>query len=279
MKLKFFAWLLAFVLPLGVQAKDKIAIFPFTAHTYDSTGICKMAENAMIDLLVSQNRFDVMERAQLTQIIQEQHLQQQAQFDTEQAVAVGKIAGVRYGVLGELADASYTKVPGKDLNGKDVQIVKASLIIQLRIVDIQTGKITFSGTFKRPGGGFFDNLTSPTGTRDQVLTGWLNDIMKDDVKKKMNEIFPLSGTIVSIENHGNTVLIDIGKDGGAAKDMKFKVVQIEQKTVASTGKTLNITHKIGRIKIKEVDVDTSSCEVNEGKDALKEGMTVVTDSD
>lgn len=278
MKSRFFALLLAFILPLAAQAKEKIAVFPFSIRTYDPTGLSKMAENAIIDLLVAQNRFDVMERSELSQVINEQHLQQTAQFDTDQAVAVGKIAGVKYGVLGEIADASYAQVPAKDINGKDMVIVKATLIIQLRIVDIESGKITFSGTFKRPGGDLFSAITSPTGTRDQVLTGWLNDIMKDDLKKKINDIFPISGTIVSVEKNGDSVIIDIGKDGGAAKDLKFKVVQIEQKTVASTGKTLNITHQIGRIKIKDVDVDTSTCEVNDGKSAIKEGMTVVSDT-
>src|ERR1035437_8464855 len=88
-----------------VSAKEKIVVFPFTGvnetnarySTDDgSYGTAKIAENCMIDTLVATKQFEVVERAALKKIIEEQKLALTGAINAEDAVQVGNLLGASY---------------------------------------------------------------------------------------------------------------------------------------------------------------------------------------
>jgi hypothetical protein len=75
------------------------------------------------------------------------------------------------------------------------------------------------------------------------------------------------------------VIIDLGSEAGVSKKMSFDVVVEEKKLVAATQKTITIVRNIGRVEVKEVSADSSVAEVKDGRDAIKEGMKIVSKKD
>ncbi|GAF78623.1 unnamed protein product, partial [marine sediment metagenome] len=62
----------------------------------------------LIEKLVEHSRWEIIDRANLDRILEEQNLQQTTQFDDETAVEFGKLAGVDLVIFGDYRSATMT---------------------------------------------------------------------------------------------------------------------------------------------------------------------------
>ncbi len=76
---------------------ERVAVLPFGNVVFT---------DKMIEKLVEHSKWQVIDRANLDRILEEQNLQRTTQFDGETAVAFGKLAGVDLVVFGDYRGAS-----------------------------------------------------------------------------------------------------------------------------------------------------------------------------
>ena len=119
--------------PLGAEAqlanKPRVAVFTFeNVGMVDST--MKWGETIsemLTTALINTNRFKVIERAQLSKVLQEQALGQSGALDAETAVVVGKIMGLDAVVVGSLSQlASVYEADARILNVESGEAVTAA---------------------------------------------------------------------------------------------------------------------------------------------------------
>jgi hypothetical protein len=97
------------------------------------------------DLLVNTRRFDVYERATLDALMKEQGLQASGIADPKSAVALGKLAGVQYIMVGTAMDyGREQRVVGG--HGYESRSTLLWLTVGIKVIAVQTGKIVFSKT-------------------------------------------------------------------------------------------------------------------------------------
>ena len=275
MKRMILSCCLLMVLSAVCSAKQKIAVFPFTGIRNDYN-VTILAEQEMISLLVNQKRFDVIERDQLQSIIKEQKLAFTGVIDVSDAVEIGKIGGIRYAVIGTVPNVNYSSQQKYDENGKPYLEVDALVVVQLRIVDIQTAAVIFSETYNaKPGGGFLGIGRNVSGDAETTLAGTVKSVYEKKVANDMLNTFPMSGYILSVGEKGKTVTIDIGSEVGVKKKMKFDVIKEETKIHPKTKKEITVEKKVGLIQVIEVaGKESAICKIKDGEDINEDMMKV-----
>ena len=206
--------------------KTKIAVLDFELRgdsfkTKDMGGI--VAE-WFTTTMVQDGRFEVVERALLRKIVEEQKLGMTGLIDESSSAQLGKILGVK------------TIISGSVLQFQDTIEVNA------RIINVNTGSIVAA-----------ENIRSNTGDNlKNVIELLTARIVKN---------FPLTGYIVKIR--GDSVLIDLGADSGLQLGMEFVVFK-EGEVIKhpKTGEVLEVEQiHTGKIKITEISTNTATAEV------------------
>lgn len=208
--------------------KTKIAVLDFelrgdTFKTKDMGGI--VAE-WFTTALVQDGRFQVVERAMLKKLIDEQKLGMTGLIDESSSAHLGKILGVK------------TIISGSVLQIQDTIEVNA------RIINVSTGSIVAA-----------ENLRSKT-----------SDNLKEAIERLTSKIvknFPLTGYLV--KRRDNTVLIDLGATSGLQIGMEFIVFK-EGDVIKhpKTGEVLEVEQiRTGLIKITEFTTNTATAEIME----------------
>jgi curli biogenesis system outer membrane secretion channel CsgG len=133
----------------SVRAGDlpSIAVADFTSDVHTDWQWWKDLTHGLPDMLadglVNSKRFDVYERDKLNTIMKEQSFQASGFADPQTAVALGKVAGVRYILTGKIIDYGREV---RDFTGYGVHTRTSFYRLKagIRIVDVQTGKVLFS---------------------------------------------------------------------------------------------------------------------------------------
>ena len=258
-----------------VSAKEKIVVFPFTGvnetnarySTDDgSYGTAKIAENCMIDTLVATKQFEVVERAALKKIIEEQKLALTGAINAEDAVQVGNLLGASYAVIGSISEASFKMEYGD----KGTEKSTGHVTLQLRIVSVSTGSILFSESFQR-GTGIFD-IFSGSPKAEDLLGGYVKGLFDGDIKNKTRQWFPIRGYIISIYPKTESVMIDVGSELAVKKDDRFWVIGVTERVHPKTKKKIRIESRIGKIRVEEVQgADASNAKIEDGRDQILAG--------
>ncbi len=76
---------------------ERVAVLPFGSVVFT---------DKMIEKLVEHSKWEIIDRANLDRILEEQNLQRTAQFDSETAVEFGKLAGVDLVIFGDYRGAT-----------------------------------------------------------------------------------------------------------------------------------------------------------------------------
>ncbi len=209
-------------------SKEKIAVLDFEFHGEQQlrgvTGA--IVAEAFTTALVKDGRFEVVERALLVKIIEEQKLGQTGLIDTNSTVELGKILGVNIIISGSIMH-NEKRI---DLYARAINVKSASIIAA-------------------------ENVSSNTG---EALQETVNDTATKIVRN-----FPLEGYI--IKRNGKNVSIDIGSGAGLQPGVEFFVYQ-EGETLKhpKTGEVLEVEKiKTGRIRVIELQTRTASAEIIE----------------
>ena len=304
-------WTTATVLFLTVlataqaQHKKRVAVMDFDYATVRSSvsslfgtdkDIGKGINDLLVDQLVNDGVFSVIERKQLDKIIKEQNFSNSDRADASTAAKIARILGVDGMIIGSITqfgrDDKSTGVAGGALGNVTgrfgiggVKKTEANAVVQItaRLIDTSTAEIlasyTAKGASKRKGasligsggstygpeaGAGIDMKSSNFGNTiiGEATTNCVAELAKGLEGKSANlptAVVEIDGLIADAEPDG-TVIINVGsKNGvktGQTLNVKTKGKEIRD---PSNGKVLrSLDSKIGTITITEVEGDSST---------------------
>lgn len=298
--------------PARADAKRRIAVMPFeygavTSHvgTYD---VGKGVTELMINKLVSDGTYRVVDRQMLDSILKEQNLSVSDRADPNTAIKIGKLLACDAMVVGtvtqfgfETKSVSVGSVPSiaggyipyvgglGALSGLGSRKSKVKVAISARIIDTATGEIlgVAEGQGNSSKGGTslgvvdvsnsdFASSIAGEATYQAVnqLALAINDLSTKIPDNQSIANKDVQGKIADVT--GNQVIINVGKINGLAAGDTLQVERIT-KTIKDpvSGKVLKeITGTIAVIKLTQVDNDNSTGEITKSTGSVSVGDNV-----
>jgi curli biogenesis system outer membrane secretion channel CsgG len=261
--------LLCFLILNNLFSQDKLSvgIIPFTydnANRSDANSITTMVTNAF----VKTKRFNILDRSKLEIVKNERELQKSEDFIDGAVIKQGATLGASYLISGHILSASTEQMSAKDSRGGTIITYKAKLNIILKVIDVTTAQVIASETIEPSSGGSLWGALGVGSSSSEDAMSRAMDQIKDDVDDFVNKNFPMTFSLVEIQEKNNKgdadkVLISGGSAFGLKKGDKMKVVEIIEMQV--NGKKIQRKKEIGEVKITKVeDENFSICNVNSG---------------
>jgi TolB-like protein len=129
MKKHYLSLILLFITTVCYSQTIKFAIVDFDNISgnvkYDGLGKA-MSSMLISDLTSSNNKIQIVERAQINKLLKEQNFQKSSSVDKNSTVQIGKLLGVKYLLVG------------------DIYVLNDELVINARLTDVESGDIKFS---------------------------------------------------------------------------------------------------------------------------------------
>ena len=239
---------LLLALPMTAAAeftKNKVAVLDFQlqGEGFETKDMGSIVAEWFITALVKTGRFDVVERAMLKKILNEQKMGASGAIDEKTATKLGKILGVKVIISGSV------------MKLQDIMEVNA------RIIDVETASIIAAESVK---------ATASTSLQSLIV----------QMSEKIIKNFPLEGYVVS--RNGKAITIDLGKLAGVKADLEFMAFK-EGKIIKhpKTGEVLDIEKiQTGTIKISQVSdrIATGQVVSEESDNAIAVGQMVKSTS-
>ncbi|HWX56103.1 MAG TPA: CsgG/HfaB family protein [Verrucomicrobiae bacterium] len=305
-------------LACGQQPKKKrVAILDFDYGTVRSDvaaiygtdqDVGKGITDMLVDRLVNDGTYSVIERKALDKILAEQNFSNSDRADPASAAKIGKLLGVSAIIVGSITqfgrDDKSTTVGGGGagvvsrhfgFGGAGVGKKEAKAVVQItaRIVDVNTGEILASaqglGQSKRSGtslsgvgggsggggGGMFDSHASNFGA---TLIGEATNTAVTELATKLDAsganlptvVVAIDGLVADVS--GSTLILNVGKNQGINVGDSLKVTHAGREIKdPATGKVLRrVETDMGVVTITQVD-DTSATGTYSGTAGVKVG--------
>lgn len=281
----------------GAPAKKRVAVMNFdfgTVHRWWSGDwdIGKGIADMVVTELVKEGTYSVIERKALDAVLAEQNFANSNRADASTASKIGKLLGVNVILVGSITQFG-TEDKGFSLGGIGGKLGgfgggkvgtskgKANVVIDARLVDVNTGEILAVATGKGEssrsglllegggagGGGFgaggidmgsknFQETIIGEATR-QSVQGVAKEVVASAGKIPTSKV-EIRGLVADVE--GKTIILNVGSSSGVQVGDHLKVVRVSR-TVKdpATGKVLReITEDVGEIEIAEADAGSST---------------------
>ena len=312
--------LLAFVSVSHAQKKKRVAVMNFDYSTVHSSvmsiwgadqDIGKGIADLLVDKLVNDGQYSVIERKALDKILAEQNFSNSDRADPTSAAKLGKVLGVDAIIIGSITqfgrDDKKTGVGGGGfsrfggnlgIGGVQKRESKAEVAITARMINTETAEIlasvTGKGESKRSGtsllgagagggsggGGGVDMSSSNFGA---TILGEAVHAAVDQVGQELDQkAASLPARVVNVEGlvadaSGNTLIVNVGKRAGVSVGDRLEVRRkIREVKDPSTGKVIKrVEDKVGEMVVTEVD-DASATGTYTGSGPAKVGDSVRT---
>ena len=226
---------------LQLQERLSLSVLPFEQNGVVSEASVSF-QDRLIDSLVNQNRFRVVERAKLDVILQEQKLSSTELIDKNTALRLGKLVAAQSIVTGSIIET-----------GTGTEIVA-------RLVDTETSEILDSEDV-------YDEVKDPSALRG----------LAEGMAVKFHRAFPLLDGIV-LQQRGNSIFTDLGQDK-VKLNRRLLIFKEEPLKHPVTGKILGADNVIvGRARVSQVMSEMSKADLLDGKpEAVKIQDRVITE--
>lgn len=158
---------------LDVARYDRIAVLPFVTDSYLSSSGNLLADEIVLNLVKNAPALDVIERSRIDDLLREQNLAQHKIVDSESAVSLGRLLGVRAIATGSFSASVGTIEP---VTGSRQRVAEGVAI--MRVIDVETGKIIWSQREESQYAVFFgsDHHSALVSKTDQEM---IQEVMKD----------------------------------------------------------------------------------------------------
>jgi len=260
--------------------KLRVGIFDFdNKSAYGQGKLGQAATDVFVTELVKTGKFIVIERSQIDQFRKEQNLVSSGMVDASTAVKAGKVLGLNAIVYGVISQFSVSE------GYQDYAIYKkrtdvADCVIDVRVIDAQTGQILFADTGKGKvesekkqflgmgERGNYDQTLSENALRSAIVQ------LFDNMIQRMSEV-PWTGKVAAVDseniyiNAGTETGLKIGEiltvyrpgkeiiDPDTKLSMGFTRTKVGQIIIESYfGKNGSIAKKISGDKIMQNDIVT-----------------------
>ncbi|MBL4608686.1 MAG: hypothetical protein JKY01_12775 [Pseudomonadales bacterium] len=274
---------LIFFAPLtSWAAKPTIAVLDFDSKSVEVTfghrfvlmqpveTTTKMLSSDLVTYLVKTNKFTVVERDRMKDILTEQEFSESGYISPKSAVKMGKLIGADYFVMGKIerlsAEIENKKVP---YTNTVLAQYTGKMVVNVRIVDSRGGKVVRAEKFTV-------ELKDRNRNNDVKHEDFLEALKEKTVKTIVNGI--VSGVFPTkiIKISGNTVYLNRG--AGAAFELGTTmavIVQGEGLIDPDTGESLGSTEEeVGVIEISEIQNKFSKAAIVSGAKYIKKDALV-----
>jgi curli biogenesis system outer membrane secretion channel CsgG len=278
--------------------KKRLAIVQFeTPYEYRNTRLAGGLTDMMITAMTKLGSFEIVERAQIDQILRERNLPAEGFVGPHTAAKLGELVGADMILGGKLTEfgvktrkSGFIGTVGGVL-GADLSTTTARAKIDCRLVETGSGRVVWADTGEA--------TESRTGVSIAAsdLHAWLAGIRLDSdewsesrigramrqavdqVVEKLSVHYPPCGRIIGILDGdgaaGSSVVIDLGTFQDFKKGDSFTVFR-ERAVTNDVGEVIWTTRaKIGVVKIVEPRVDRSRAIVEAADPPVREGDTVI----
>jgi|RhiMetdeSRZDD1v2_1073273.scaffolds.fasta_scaffold01700_2 curli biogenesis system outer membrane secretion channel CsgG len=289
----------------AAEQKKRVAVLNFDFGAVQNWwggqwDIGKGIADLIVDELVKDGTYSVIERKQLDTILAEQNFSNSDRADASTAAKIGKVLGVNVIIVGSVTQFGTEK---KDLNvgalagrfggfgaGKvGTQKGKANVAVTARAVDVNTAEILTSATGKGQsqrsgvllgglgaGGGGIGGGEVNMGSSEYRET-ILGEATYQAVGQVSRELIGASGkiptTTVEIRGlvadvSGDSVILNVGTSQGVQPGTTLKILRVTRVVKdPATGKVLReITEQVGQVRISEADAGSSSGKIVSGNE-------------
>ena len=236
------------------------------------------------DQLVNGGKFNVVDRAHITQTMQEHQLSASGEVSPATAIQSGQLLGARYLIVGNVLQFDRTGQSGGTggvVNlpfgiGGHVSNERVTLQVAVRVIDATSGQIlqsfkdeqSKSSTSWGAGGlggftggivgGSYSNTQFTSSTMGQLINTVAADIAAklDPTKFATAPAGPaLSGKIIAVS--GRSYIVNIGSAHGVTVGTYFDVFRVKQIKDPDSGRMLTSRLPLGKMQITSVDAQTS----------------------
>jgi len=160
--------------------KQRIAVkaFEFKAAR-GSRDVGRGMSDMLADALVNSNRFIVLEREHIQEVIEEQDFGASGRVKRETAAPIGELEGAQLLIRG-----SITEFEPKCKGGAVIIVAaqQACVTVNLRIIDARTGRVVNATTVEGRSGTVGGGLVFATGTLPVGLGGWKKTPMESAIR-------------------------------------------------------------------------------------------------
>lgn len=254
--------------------------------------IGKGITDLLVQKLVQDGTYSVIERSALDKLMAEQNFSNSDRADATSAAKIGKLLGVDCIIIGSITqfgrDDKNTKVGGggysgwtHGIGGVGVSKAKAVVGVTARMVNVNTGEIlaavTGTGESERGstsllggggnwwggGGGSLDMGSSNYGN---TILGEATHRAVDDVGAQLDASaakvptvkLEVAGVVADVS--GNTLIVNVGSKAGVKVGDKLNVSrQVRVVKDPTTGKVIkSVEDKIGEATVTEVDAESAT---------------------
>jgi curli biogenesis system outer membrane secretion channel CsgG len=291
----------------AVAQKKKVAVLRFNDASVQQavqamggsnqdvgTGIADL----LIQKLVEDGKYSVVERAALEKVGAEQNLTQGQLTDPDAAAKIGRLLNVDFIIIGSvnqfgaetnqttLGGGSNLSVKGFGIGGVSSTNSKAVVEITARMIDVSNEEVVAAATGKGESshsGGVSLQGTSNSkaggGTLDMTGSDFTSSLLGDATHKAVNQVgLQLDTKAASLPVHavkinaivadvsGNTLILNVGSTAGVKVGDEL-VISRAVRTVKdpATGAVIKtVTEKIGIAKVTEVDETSATVTLTPG---------------
>ncbi|HEY1801452.1 MAG TPA: CsgG/HfaB family protein [Terriglobales bacterium] len=302
----------------GAQRKKRVAIMDFdyaTVHSSSSAifgqdvDIGKGISDLLVNDLVKDGTYSVIERKAIDKIMAEQNFSNSDRANPTSAAKIGKLLGVDAIIVGSITqfgdETQNRNIGGGGGNWHGVGMggfghkkTKAIVGISARLVDIDTGEILGvadgkgessrsstsllggGGNWSGFGGGHADFGSSDfqstiIGEATKLATDQLSaGLVSDNSKLEIRQVI-VEGLVAAVD--GGQVVLNVGGKAGVKVGDQLNVERVTHEIKdPSTGKVIRrMTSPVGVVKVTDVDDVSSVCSVVSGN-GFKVGDAVKT---
>jgi curli biogenesis system outer membrane secretion channel CsgG len=259
--------------------KKRIAVINFEDRSGYGYNIGNGVADMLVTSLVESDKFIVIERAELDEVLKEQGLGQTGLVTPQSAATVGQLLGVQRIITGSVTEfGSKQNAVGGGFGGFNVGVstTTARVTVDLRIIDVNTGEITMAKT-----GEGEDSSTGLDNVGIQDIdfhnsSTWDNTQLGIAAREAINECveyitddmqdIPWEGKIIKAD--GANIFMKPGSKGGVQPGMVFVIYRPGEALIdPDTGISLGSEES----KIGEIQYTADIADGKAGKALVKSG--------
>jgi TolB-like protein len=241
--LLFFIGFLFLFTTIGYAAQPKsVGVLTFK-NLSGQRGLEQLITDSLVAELSKNSKLNVIDRDDLTAILNEQGLSRMGLLAKDNAAQLGRISGINYIVTGSISDSHIT-----DQSNVAADKAKINIIVFWKILDTTSGSVVFADTTN----GIVNKVRGKDKKGKKIWKVEFSEYTKtakavsqkisDILDKNLNES-PIPVHIASID--GNIVYIDAGSNKQVIPGQVFTVYK-DGKAVCNpkTGEVLGVQHKL-----------------------------------
>ena len=226
---------------------------------------CTNLETNIFSGLVQNKNYDVVERAALDQVFRELGLQNSGVVDSNSAIEIGKLSGADYTLVGSVITAEVIPFDNIFYQG-----YKGKVAFEMHLVDNKTGMVLYSDVISDTESQMY---TPGVSVNERNLISGASKNAAEKVLEKMNELTPLTGTVLTVDHNEDLVYFDLGYENGVQKGDIYTIYKegtpiIHPRTKEILGIKENV---LGTIKVTDVKSNYAIGEIKKEKATFKVG--------